>query len=126
VENLKGVDEVTSFEALLLWYPAFFLLLGIVLGLFFKTSRLNALLFVILGFLLSNFAFFYLTEGGFAGIERDASGKGLAVFSELSFTETLSFLVTPSIYTFIYVVLLLMSFLAVNRIKKGRSKSVSM
>jgi hypothetical protein len=119
------VDEVTSFEALLLWYPAFFLLLGIVLGLFLKTSRLNALLIVILGFLLSNLTFFYLTEGGFAGIERDASGKGLAVFSELSFTEILSYLVTPSIYTFIYVVLLLLSFLAFNRIKK-KSKSVSM
>ncbi len=117
---------MTSFEVLLFWYPAFSLLIGIVLGLFFKTSKLYALLIVILGFFLSNLAFFYLTEGGFAGIERGATGKGLAVFLELSISDTLSTLITPSFYAFIYVVLLLLSFLTVNRIKRGRNKNISM
>ncbi|OAT81984.1 hypothetical protein A6P54_10780 [Bacillus sp. MKU004] len=117
---------MNSFAALLFWYPVFFLLLGIVLGIFFKTSKLNAISIIFLGFIFSNLAFFYLSNGGFAGIERDATGKGLAVFSGLSFSETLSVLITPSLYTIIYVVLLLVSFLIVNLLKRGRNKSISM
>lgn len=114
---------MTTFEALFLLYPASFFLLGFMLGLFIKTTKFSALLIVILGFLLSNLAFFYLTEGGFPGIEREATGKGLAVFRDLSFLETLSILITPSFYTLIYVALLLLSYLTVNLLKNGRNKS---
>ncbi|MEL3974458.1 hypothetical protein AAEO50_19385 [Rossellomorea oryzaecorticis] len=117
---------MTSFAALLFLYPVFFLLLGIALGIFFKTSKLNVILIIFIGFLLSNLAFYYLAEGGFAGIERDATGKGLAVFSGLSISEILSVLITPSLYTIMYVVLLLLSFLITNLFKKGRNKSISM
>ncbi|EDL66493.1 hypothetical protein [Bacillus sp. SG-1] len=117
---------MTSFAALLFWYPAAFLLMGVVLGILFKTTKVNVLIVLILGFFFSNLAFFYLTEGGLPGIERNAEGKGFAVFSDLSFSETLSVLLTPTFYTLFYIFLLIVGFLVVNALKKGRGKSISM
>jgi hypothetical protein len=116
---------VTSFEALLLWYPVFFLLLGVVLGLILKATKVNTFLIILLGYFLSNVAFYFLSEGGFAGIEREATGKGLSVFTNLSSSEVLSVLITPSIYSLFYIVLLLLSFLATVSIKSRRNKNIS-
>ncbi|WP_058306265.1 hypothetical protein [Gracilibacillus massiliensis] len=111
---------MTSFEALLFWYPVIFVLLGTVLGLFFKSSKLSVLLIFILGFFLSNLMIFYFTEGGYAGIEMNSTGKGLAVFKDLSFLEILSMLLSPNVYTLIYVVILLLSFVIFNLIMKKK------
>jgi hypothetical protein len=101
---------MTTFSALLVWYPLLFVLLGVIAGLVMKVSVGRAVSLMVIGFFLSNLAMFILLSG---------VTEHISVLSGISFSEVVSEMLVPSMYTYLYILLLLIGYLVTCLVKRG-------
>ncbi|TFD99930.1 hypothetical protein [Jeotgalibacillus sp. R-1-5s-1] len=106
---------MTTYTVLLIFYPAAFFMMGIFLGLILKSKMWSLPAGLFIGYVLSNVGFFFLTEGGFPGIEQWDDGNGFSVFQGIEFYEWLSILSTPNFFTLFYIGLLLWGTLIIQK-----------
>ncbi|WP_227394663.1 hypothetical protein [Jeotgalibacillus aurantiacus] len=107
---------MTTYTVLLIFYPAGFFILGIIIGSLLKSKIWSLPIGAFLGYVLSNVGFFFLTEGGFPGIEQWDEGSGLSVFRGLGFIGFLTVTFTPNFFTMFYMGLLLWGTLLIQRL----------